>query len=131
MKKIVIIALFIISAVSLFGQNSSILQKTWGVSEITINDVKFEEHDGSCMYETELTMFKNGDFIVLKPCSTNSTKGIYKLEGNVLFLNDEQYIVNKLTYNELIVTYKTYIESNDFKKEVTVVVKYVVKYVVK
>lgn len=127
MKKIVIIILFISSIDFLYGQNISMLQKTWGVSDITINDVKFEEHDGSCMYETELTMFNNGDFIVLKPCTTNTTKGIYKLEGNVLFLNDEQYIINKLTYNELIVKYNTFITSDDFKKEVSVIIKYIAK----
>lgn len=127
MKKLIFILIFLVGTIKLYSQNISLLQRTWIISELTINDVRFEDVDGTCVYDTELTMFETRKYITVKPCSNTYEEGIYSMVGEKLFINDKEMKIITLTNNNLTLSYKTNIKSDDFNVEAIAIIKYVAK----
>jgi len=102
MMKTTVFFIFVVISVNVFSQNNSqtLINNTWRISSLVINNELFNDTLGTCVYSTEISFINDSIVILKRPC-INTTSQIYSVKNNLLILDhkDTLTITNINTVN--------------------------------
>ena len=127
MKQIFIVFFLLCTTNILFSQEVQELQTTWLLTDLYVGEIRFEEADTLCMYQTELTILNDSVYEIYKPCEDVNAEGVYVLQNDALYLDEYLYSIKEISNDKLILSMISALESDDFTEEVTITFIYTTK----